>query len=71
MRKTTIPRALLAALLVAVCAGALVAGQDEVFDKAFSMDGVTRLSIENVNGKVEAFAPPRARAARAPKKPCG
>jgi len=56
MRKTTIPRALLTALLVAVCAGALVAGQDEVFDKAFSMDGVTRISIENVNGKVEAFA---------------
>jgi hypothetical protein len=55
-------------LLAAVVAGALavtsagpgasilLAGQEEVFDKTFSMDGVTRISIENVNGKVDAYA---------------
>jgi hypothetical protein len=31
------------------------AGED-VFEKAYSMDGVTRISVENVNGRIEASA---------------
>lgn len=47
-------RALLAAVLLALAA---VAGADEVvFNKAFSMEGVSRVSVENVNGKIEAYA---------------
>lgn len=29
---------------------------DEVFEKAYSMEGVSRVSVENVNGKIEAYA---------------
>ena len=43
----------LAALLAAPPA---FASTEEVFEKAFSMDGVTRVSVENVNGRVEAVA---------------
>jgi DUF4097 and DUF4098 domain-containing protein YvlB len=56
MRNRPALRGLLAAVLTVAAAGALSAGQEEVFDKAFSMESVNRLSIENVNGKVEAFA---------------
>lgn len=47
--------------LIALCflfaaAAILVAGQEEVFDKTYSMEGIARISVENVNGKVEAFA---------------
>jgi len=42
----------LALLLAAVA----LAGQEEVFEKAFSMEGVSRVSVENVNGRVEALA---------------
>ncbi len=51
MRKT-----LTALFLLFAAAAVSPAGQEEVFDKTFSMEGVTRISIENVNGKVEAFA---------------
>src|SRR5260370_16181462 len=42
----------LAILLAAVA----LAGQEEVFEKAFSMEGGSRVSVENVNGRVEALA---------------
>ena len=29
---------------------------DQVFEKAYSMEGVSRVSVENVNGKIEAYA---------------
>lgn len=36
---------------------AAVASADEVvFEKAYSMEGVSRVSVENVNGKIEAYA---------------
>src|SRR5215813_13736909 len=43
----------LAALLAALPA---LAGNEEVFEKAFSMEGVSKVSVENVNGRVEAMA---------------
>jgi hypothetical protein len=43
----------LLALLLALPA---LAGNEEVFEKAFSLEGVTKVSIENVNGRVEAAA---------------
>jgi DUF4097 and DUF4098 domain-containing protein YvlB len=47
-------RTLLAAL---VLSGAVTAGAEEqVFEKAFSLDGVTRVSVENVNGRIDAAA---------------
>ena len=47
---------LLLGLLVAALAPAAAAKADEVFEKAFSMEGVSRVSIENVNGQIEAQA---------------
>ena len=47
-------RLALAALLFAP-AMALTAAE-EVFEKAFSMEGVSRISVENVNGRIEASA---------------
>jgi hypothetical protein len=46
--------ALATLLLVPACV--LTAGQEEVFEKAFSMEGVSRISVENVNGRIEATA---------------
>jgi hypothetical protein len=46
-------RLALAALLLGT-AGALAASQEEVFEKAFSMEGVSRISVENVNGRIDA-----------------
>ena len=43
----------LAALLAALPAPA---GTEEVFEKAFSMDGVSKVSVENVSGRVDAVA---------------
>ena len=37
-------------------AGVLAAGEEEVFEKAFSMEGVSRVSVQNVNGRIEASA---------------
>ena len=43
----------LTALLAALPA---LAGSEETFEKAFSLEGVTRVSVENVNGRIDAFA---------------
>lgn len=48
-------RVALAAALFLTCAP-LWAGQEEVFEKAFSMEGVARISVQNVNGRIEASA---------------
>src|SRR6266508_4242199 len=45
----------LAAFLV-LPAGVLAASQEEIFEKAFSMEGVSRISVQNVNGRIEATA---------------
>jgi hypothetical protein len=47
-------RLFLAAAL-SLSAVVMTAGED-VFEKAYSMDGVTRISVENVNGRIEASA---------------
>jgi DUF4097 and DUF4098 domain-containing protein YvlB len=47
-------KALLLASLFLVAATA--AAGEQVFEKAYSMEGVSRVSVENVNGKIEAFA---------------
>ena len=47
-------KALLLASLFLVAAAATA--EEQVFEKAFSMEGVSRVSVENVNGKIEAFA---------------
>src|SRR5215831_16521200 len=44
------------ATLLLVPAGVASAGQEEVFEKAFSMEGVSKISVENVNGRIEATA---------------
>jgi hypothetical protein len=51
MRKVLIGLLFLAGL-ASVAAGT----EDEVFEKAFSMEGVSRVSVENVNGQIEAQA---------------
>lgn len=48
-------RALLAASF-AVLAAPLHAAPEEVFEKAYSMDGVTKIQVQNVNGHIEATA---------------
>ncbi len=47
---------LLAAALLAFAAPVLAGGKEEVFEKTYSMEGVVRVSIENVNGQIEAIA---------------
>jgi DUF4097 and DUF4098 domain-containing protein YvlB len=50
-------RAVLIALtLAAALTPAVRASQEEVFEKAFSMEGVSRVSLENVNGQINAQA---------------
>ena len=51
MRKT-----LLAVCLLVATAPILRAGQEEIFEKSYSMDGIARISVENVNGRVDAVA---------------
>jgi hypothetical protein len=53
-------RTLLVLLVLAAAAFPGLAGEQEVFEKAYSMEGVSRVSIENVNGQVEAFGWDRA-----------
>src|SRR5438128_2028387 len=48
-------KAVLAFVLLLPAALAL-AGKDEVFEKAFSLEGVSRISVQNVNGRIEASA---------------
>ena len=43
-------------LLLAGSSLALAGGPQEVFEKAFSMEGITKVSVENVNGKIDAVA---------------
>jgi hypothetical protein len=45
-----------AILLLALAAPLRAGSKEEVFEKAYSMDGVSRVSIENVNGHIEATA---------------
>jgi hypothetical protein len=47
-------KALLGLLLLSFAAAA-TAGE-EVFEKAYSMEGASKVSVENVNGKIEAYA---------------
>ncbi|MDQ5856696.1 MAG: hypothetical protein M3542_00250 [Acidobacteriota bacterium] len=47
-------KALLALLLLSL-ASVATAGE-EVFEKAYSMEGASKVSVENVNGKIEAYA---------------
>ena len=54
MRSHHLRKALLAAALIALARPALAGGKEEVFEKAYSMEGVTRISVENVNGEIEA-----------------
>src|SRR5262245_13080323 len=50
-------RALAAAAAILALAAPLLAGsKEEVFEKTYSMEGVVRVSIENVNGHIEATA---------------
>jgi hypothetical protein len=50
-------RRLSLALLLAALTSPLLAGsQEEIFDKAYSMEGVSKISVENVNGSIEAAA---------------
>ena len=49
-------KALLALLLLTLAAPALAGDREEVFEKAYSMEGITKVSIENVNGHIEATA---------------
>jgi hypothetical protein len=49
-------RKLILAIPLLLAARLLPAGQNEVFDKAFSMEGVSRISVQNVNGRIEATA---------------
>jgi hypothetical protein len=51
MRKTLLVLALLA-LARPLTAG----GKEEVFEKAYSMEGIKKISVENVNGEIEASA---------------
>lgn len=46
--------ALIALALAAALAPAVRASQEEVFEKAYSMEGVSRVSLENVNGQINA-----------------
>ncbi len=49
-------RRALFALAALLTASVLSAAQEEVFEKAFSMEGVSRVSVQNVNGRIEAIA---------------
>jgi hypothetical protein len=49
-------RKLALAAFLLLPAGALAASQEDVFDKAFSMEGVSRISVQNVNGRIKATA---------------
>lgn len=49
-------RKLVLAVFLLALAGALAASQEEVFEKAFSMEGVSRIAVQNVNGKIDAVA---------------
>lgn len=43
-------------VLALLLSAAVATAGEEVFEKAYSMEGVTRVSVENVNGRIEASA---------------
>lgn len=45
-----------AAFLVLLAVAAPALAEEQVFQKAYSMEGITRVSVENVNGQIEAIA---------------
>src|ERR1700687_5708335 len=49
-------KAWIAFLLLTLARPLMAGGREEVFEKAYSMDGVTKVSVENVNGHIEAIA---------------
>jgi hypothetical protein len=49
-------KAWIALLLLTLARPLTAGGRDEVFEKAYSMEGVTKISVENVNGHIEASA---------------
>ncbi len=49
-------KALIALLLLTLARPILARSQEEVFDKAYSMEGIVKISVENVNGHIEASA---------------
>jgi hypothetical protein len=49
-------KALLALLLVSLARPLTAGSREEVFEKAYSMEGITKISVENVNGHIEASA---------------
>lgn len=46
----------LAIVLLLLAAAVPALAEEEVFQKAYSLEGVTRVAVENVNGQIEAFA---------------
>jgi hypothetical protein len=46
----------LALLFLTLSAPLAAAGSEEVFEKAYSMEGISKISVENVNGSIEASA---------------
>lgn len=49
-------RALLVLIVPLFWASAVAVAEEQVFEKAFSMEGVSRISVENVNGEIDAKA---------------
>jgi putative adhesin len=49
-------KALIALLLLTLTRPALGENREEVFDKAYSMEGIVKISVENVNGHIDASA---------------
>ena len=56
MRKVRAARPLQIAAVALLAAASLTAGQQEVFEKAYSMEGIAKVSVENVNGHIDAVA---------------
>jgi DUF4097 and DUF4098 domain-containing protein YvlB len=56
MRKVRAALPLQIAAVALLAAANLTAGQQEVFEKAYSMEGISKVSVENVNGHIDAVA---------------
>jgi len=56
MRKLSLALPIAALMAVALAAPLQAAGEEEVFEKAYSMEGIDKISVENVNGSIEAAA---------------
>jgi hypothetical protein len=55
MRKLSLALPIAALMAVALAAPLQAAGEEEVFEKAYSMEGIDKISVENVNGSVKAI----------------